>query len=83
MLHANLQAYGIRIGDLWLRYFSIGGNAGEYEIDAYIHGSYPLPRLERDFIAHAANELIDELPSLPRPPYSDDLPTDEDSPSNN
>ncbi|MCC9205962.1 hypothetical protein [Arthrobacter sp. zg-Y769] len=52
-----------------MRYFSIGGAAGEYEVDAYINGSLSLPPLQRDILAHAANELIDQLPARPRAPY--------------
>lgn len=32
--HAMTSA-GITTGDLWFRYFSIGGHVGEYEVDAY------------------------------------------------
>ncbi|MDV8147557.1 hypothetical protein [Arthrobacter sp. B10-11] len=48
-------------GDLWLRYFSIGGMAGQFEIEAYIHGAIALPALQRDILAHALNERLDEL----------------------
>lgn len=54
--------------DLWLRYFSIGGMVGEYEVDAYLQSLHSLPALQRDLLAHAANELIDELPALPARP---------------
>lgn len=63
---------GIGVGRLWLHYFSIGGEADELEVDAYLHHSLALPRLQRDLLAHAANELIDELPR-PRAPYAEDL----------
>lgn len=58
--------------DLWLHYFGLGGDAGEYEVEAYLHGSFTLPPLQRDLLAHAANELIDKLPPPPRAPYSTD-----------
>ena len=67
----------IPTGDLWLRYFSIGGKAGEYEVDAYIQSLLSLPPIERDLLAHAANELIDELPPRLRAPYADEPATDE------
>jgi hypothetical protein len=63
----------ITVGDLWLRYFSLAGDAGEYEIDAYLNGSLSLPALQRDLLAQAANELIDEQPPPPRAPYADEL----------
>lgn len=58
--------------DLWLYYFSLGGSAGEYELDAYINASYFLPALQHDILAQAVNEMIDSLPDPPRAPLSDD-----------
>jgi hypothetical protein len=52
-----------------MRYFSISGEAGDYEIDAYLNGSFTLSAIQADLLAHAVNELIDEIP-LPRAPYS-------------
>lgn len=67
--HAIEQA-GLNVNTVWMRYFSFSGEAGEYEIDAYLNGSLSLPVLDADLISHAVNELIDELPPLPRAPYS-------------
>ncbi len=64
-------------GELWLHYFGLAGDAGEYEVEAYLHGSFTLPPLQRDLLAHAANELIDRLPPPPRAPYSTDLAGDD------
>lgn len=61
---------GLRVGEVWLRYFSLTGNAGEYEVDAYLNGLMLLPRMQRDLVSHAVNELIDETPGGPRAPYS-------------
>lgn len=65
-----LQAADITIADLWLRYFSLSGSAGEYEVHAYLQGLISLPASQRDLLAMAANEIIDETPPL-RAPYSD------------
>lgn len=46
--------------------------AGEYEVEVYLQGLLPLPPVQRDLLALAANELIDDLPR-PRAPYSDDV----------
>lgn len=67
---------------LWLRYFSMGGTAGEYELDAYINGLYLLPDLEHDILAQAVNELIDMLPPPPRASYSNDTDDDGATPTN-
>lgn len=57
---------------LWFHYFTLGGHVGEVEVDAYLHHCLRLPGLQRDLLAHAANELIDQQPP-PRAPYSSDL----------
>ena len=67
MVQANLQ-----LDELWLHYFSIGGDAGPMEVDAYLNHAMGLPRLQRDVLAHALNELADDRPS-PRAPYAKDL----------
>ena len=71
-LKLALTQAGLGTSQLWMKYFSIGGEAGEYEVDAYLNGSLSLPPLQRDILAHAANELIDELPPRLRAPYCDD-----------
>ncbi|KHL04334.1 hypothetical protein [Sinomonas humi] len=61
---------GLTIGMVWLRYFSLTGKAGEYEVDAYLNGLLVLPELQRDLVSHAVNELIDEKSGPRRAPYS-------------
>lgn len=63
-----LKIANVSVGQLWLRYFGNGGSVGEYEVDAYIQGLISLPVLQRDVLAFALNELVDELPALPRAP---------------
>lgn len=58
---ADLSAY-----DIWFHYYSIGGNLDVFEVDAYLHGVCPLPIEERNTIALALNELIDDLPQRRR-----------------
>lgn len=70
-LRAALKAVGLTPGELWLNYFSIGGNVGEYEVEAYLQGLLSLPPVQRDLLAMAANELIEDVPRL-YAPYSDD-----------
>ncbi|WP_028270653.1 hypothetical protein [Arthrobacter sp. UNC362MFTsu5.1] len=56
-----LRNADLRVEELWLRYFSIGGIAGQFEVEAYIHGAIALPALQRDILAHALNERLDEI----------------------
>lgn len=60
------HAAGLTAEDLWLHYFSIGGNLQAFELDAYLHGICPLPQGDRNMIALALNELIDDLPPRPK-----------------
>lgn len=67
----SLRHTDISIEELWLRYFSLGGQVGQFEVEAYIHGAMALPALQRDLLAHALNERLDEVYSQePRAPYS-------------
>ncbi|MGU3586461.1 hypothetical protein ACLBYD_25235 [Rhodococcus sp. C26F] len=70
---AALRAAGLDVEELWLRYFALGGEVGKVEIEAYLNGLLPLPRLQHDLIAHAINERLDEI-APPRAPYSAELP---------
>lgn len=55
---------------LWTRYFALGGDAGLVDIEAYLHGLVTLPGSQRDILAHAVNERLDELVPPARVPYS-------------
>ncbi len=71
-LRDAIYAAGIPVSELWLRYFGIAGDAGEYEVEAYMQGLISLPPLQRDLLAMAANELIDDTPR-PHAPYGDEF----------
>lgn len=71
-LRAALRTADISVSELWLKYFGLSGDAGEYEVEAYLQGLLSLPPVQRDLLAMAANELIDDRPR-PRAPYSDDF----------
>jgi hypothetical protein len=63
--HADLS-----LEQLWMRYFALGGNADLMEIDAHLAGLAELPAGQRDMLAHAVNERLDELLLQRRVPYS-------------
>lgn len=78
-LRAMLERAGIDRGRLWLYYFSLGGNISDFEVDAYLHHSMSLPRIERDLLALAANEILaDMTPS--QAPYAEDIQEERDLP---
>lgn len=72
MLHRVLRLAGIGLDQLWWEYFSLGGDAGKVETEAYLHHCLRLPPLQRDLLAHAANGLMGHG-SVPPAPYSSDL----------
>jgi hypothetical protein len=67
------QAYrnaDLSLEQLWSRYFALGGNLDLLDVEAFLSGLMPLPSLERDMLAHAVNERLDELRWQRRVPYS-------------
>lgn len=72
LLREAIRRAGITRNRLWMQYFRLGGEVSDVEMDAYLHQCLHLPPYQRDLLAHAANNLIDELP-LPRAPYSSEL----------
>lgn len=64
------DAADLTLEQLWMRYFALGGNADLLEIDAQLSALVQLDAGQRDILAHALNERIDELASLRRAPYS-------------
>ncbi len=60
----------LTLEQLWMRYFGLGGTFSLFDLDAYLNGLTTLARVDRDMIAHAINERLDELGGPPRAPYS-------------
>jgi hypothetical protein len=59
-LNRTLLAADITVYELWVRYFGLSGEAGEYEVQAYVEGLISLPDSQRDLLAMAAEEIISE-----------------------
>lgn len=70
LLATCVERTGLSADELWLRYFALGGDVGPVEVEAYLHGLMPLSGGQRDVLAHAINERLDELDWLRRVPYS-------------
>jgi hypothetical protein len=70
---AAIHAARLTLQNVWLYYLSLSGDIDEYEMNAYLNGLITLPPLQCDLTAHAVNELIDEIPPLPRAPYRAEL----------
>ncbi len=63
---------GLSQGELWLRYFELGGMSTVFQVEAYLYGALiPTPH-DGDLIAAALNERYAELGGDHPIPYSDD-----------
>ncbi|WP_164200346.1 hypothetical protein [[Micrococcus luteus] ATCC 49442] len=57
-LNTVLTRWDIRIGELWLQYFGLGGAASEFDIEAHLQALISLPHCERQLLQMAAEEII-------------------------
>ncbi len=48
-------------GELWLRYFELGGMSTAFQLEAFLHGALQPSAHDHDVIAHALNERFVEL----------------------
>lgn len=69
-LQVALAHSGQSLEQLWLLYFELGGAADLLEVEAFLSGLLPLPALQRDLLAAAVNEHLDELHRAQRASYS-------------
>ncbi len=61
-------------GELWFRYFALGGMSTALEVEAYLYGALRPTGHDRDMVATALNERFSELGGDHPVPYSDDEP---------
>ncbi len=55
------QRAGLSHGELWFRYFELGGMSSGFELEAFLYGMLLPSAHDRDVIAHAINERFVEL----------------------
>lgn len=55
-LFDGLRRSGMTPGELWLSYYSVGGDAGELEVEAYALGLLEPDAYQHNLIAQAINE---------------------------
>lgn len=51
----------LSVDELWIYYFSLTGDAGPLEVEAYLNGLMPLDPYQHDVLACAINERLEEL----------------------
>jgi hypothetical protein len=61
VLDAFRQEAGLSHGELWLRYFELGGMSTGFELESFLFGVLAPSDHDHDVIAHALNERFVEL----------------------
>jgi hypothetical protein len=67
------QGAGLSHGELWLRYFELGGMSTGFELEAFLYGALTPTPHDHDIIAHAINERFSELGGDHPVPYLADV----------
>ena len=69
VLEAYCREAGLSLGELWLRYFELGGMSAGFELEAFLQGLQVPSVYDHDVIALAINERLVELGGRPAVPY--------------
>jgi hypothetical protein len=75
------QNAGLTHGELWMRYFCLGGTSTALQVEAFCYGALQPSAHDHDVVAHALNERFVELGGNHPVPYSDqegEVPEEED-----
>lgn len=63
---------GLTRGELWLRYFELGGMSSAFQMEAFLYGALTPSPHDHDVLAHALNERFVELGGNHPVPYVED-----------
>jgi hypothetical protein len=77
-LNRAREDVGLSHGELWLRYFELGGMSTGLQLEAFLYGALEPSAHDYDVIALAVNERLAELESSVRIAYSDEEAPEED-----
>jgi hypothetical protein len=73
VLDTYRKAAGLTHGELWLRYFELGGMSTGFELETILYGLVTPAVRDHDVIAHALNERFSELGDDHPVPYLADV----------
>jgi hypothetical protein len=59
-------------GELWMRYFGLGGKSTGLELEAFLYGALKPSEHDHDMIAQALNERFVEMGGNHPVPYAED-----------
>ena len=62
---------GLTHGELWLRYFELGGMSTAFQLEAVLYGALEPSSRDHNVIAHALNERFVELGGNHPVPYDE------------
>ena len=68
------RSAGLSHGELWLRYFELGGMSTALQLEAFLYGALEPTVHDHDVVAHALNERFVELGGNHPIPYLEDQP---------
>jgi hypothetical protein len=68
---AVIKRHSLDLGELWLDYVALGGEAAEQTIRDYAAGAAALPEKDRDALSQAVNEHCAGAGLEVRAPFSD------------
>ena len=66
---------GLSLGELFLRYFELGGMSSALQLEAFLYNALEPSDHDHDLVAHALNERYVELGGNHPVPYWSDAPT--------
>jgi len=76
LLDSYRRDAGLSHGELWLRYFELGGMSSVLQVEAFVCGALTPSRHDHDVLAHALNERFVELGGNHPVPYQEDSEED-------
>jgi hypothetical protein len=71
MLERARSELGLSHGELWLRYFALGGMSTAFEVEAILYNALEPSAHDHDVIVQALNERFSEIGEDHPLPYSD------------
>ena len=74
LLDRYRRGAGLSHGQLWLRYFELGGMSSAMELEAFLYGALQPSAHDREVIAQAINERFVELGGNHPVPYAETDP---------
>ena len=72
LLDQARKSAGLSHGDLFLRYFELGGMSSAFQVEAFVYDLLEPSPHDYDVLAHALNERFDELGGHHPVPYAAD-----------